>query len=191
MKHLSRFITLSLAAMTISSSMCLSAMAKEAMYDEAGNIVGYTYTTDDVDDVNVGMDLISQIPMTVAFSSTPPSYSSTLRNLSTTDYVDSFSIPSYGLRYSALWTGSADDVGFRFYDVSNMSNLAMTIYRVYSNGNVEEVTTYQPTSPNSIGFRTFQLNSSGRYYAVLNSKVSYTLRGTVVITNDPANYGLN
>lgn len=190
MKKFRKTITLLLATMSVSSFLCISATAKEAMYDIDGNIIGYTYTEDDLDDVNIGIDLISQIPMTTAYASVPPSYNSTLKNLNNNDYVDTFSIPSYGLRYSSLWTGSANDVGFRFYNVSNMSNLTMTIYKINSDGSTQEVANYQPTAPNSIGFRTFNLTSTGRYYAVLDSKVYSTINGTVVITNDPANYGM-
>lgn len=182
---------MAMAAMMSVGAMGVNALAMETLRDDDGNIVAYVTTIYDVDDVDVGKDLLAQIPAECAFSSAQPTYNLNLRNLESADYSDTFSLMyNGGIGYSKPWTKSAQYCGMRFYDVNDMSKLTMYIYEVDSSGNRHQVLTWRPTSID-IGTTVVNMSSNKHYYMMLVNSASSTQSGHVVVTNDPESYGLH
>lgn len=184
-----KIATMGLATMMAVSAMSVSAFAEEAIYNSDGEIIGYEFTEDDVENKNYGIDLIAQIPSFASFSASAPSYSSSPKDLTDGDYVEPFSLSAGGAKYSKTWTGSASKCGMRFYNASDMSKLTMYIYRITSSGKVEYQTSHT-FSKTSIGYTSVSLDSDEQYYMMLVNSATSSQSGSVVFTNSPSSYGL-
>lgn len=188
MLKLRKLVTMGLAAMMAVSAMSISAFAKEAIYDDAGEIVGYQYTADEID-----WDKVAQHPApytTYAMTSSQPSYSAAM-NLASADIYQSFSLSKrYEFNFSKAWYNSGEEVGIILNEFSvDPNNFEFNIYKISSNGTITRVKNYQPTISNPVAISFGDLTSNNRYCLRIQNKDHIgSTTGFPVITNDLSSF---